>query len=32
MPFVALQLVGLAMAIAFPALVHEPIRFFRSLF
>lgn len=31
-PFVGLQLVGLAVAIAFPALVHEPIRFFRSLF
>jgi TRAP-type mannitol/chloroaromatic compound transport system permease large subunit len=31
-PFVALQLVGLTIVIAYPELVHGAIRFFRSLF
>jgi tripartite ATP-independent transporter DctM subunit len=31
-PFVALQLIGLATVIAYPELVHGTIRFFRSLF
>ncbi len=31
-PFVALQLVGLAITIAYPPLVRGAIRFFRSLF
>jgi TRAP-type mannitol/chloroaromatic compound transport system permease large subunit len=30
LPFVALQMVGLALTILFPALVFGPIRFFRD--
>jgi len=32
LPFVAIQMIGLAATVAFPELVHGPIRFFRSLF
>jgi tripartite ATP-independent transporter DctM subunit len=31
-PFVALQLIGLTLAVAYPEMVHGTIRFFRSLF
>jgi TRAP-type mannitol/chloroaromatic compound transport system permease large subunit len=31
-PFVALQLIGLAIVVAYPGLVSGTIRFFRSLF
>jgi tripartite ATP-independent transporter DctM subunit len=32
LPFVAIQMIGLTLTVAFPDLVHGPIRFFRSLF